>query len=81
MAADQHSQVLFYQTTSQPLFPRPTLLHGVVLAQAQILALGLVEHLAIGLGPSVQPIQISLQSLPTLKQINSPTSLGIVCTY
>jgi len=42
-------------------------------------ALGLVETHTIGLGPSIQPVQIPLQSLPTLEQIDTPTQLGVIC--
>jgi len=50
-------------------------LHGVVLTQGQDSALGLVEPTTAGLAPSIQPFQIPLQSLPTLKQINTPTQM------
>lgn len=32
----------------------------------------------MGLGPSIQPIQIPLQSLPTLLQFNTPAHLSVV---
>ncbi|KAK4810530.1 LOW QUALITY PROTEIN: hypothetical protein QYF61_004493 [Mycteria americana] len=76
-AVNQHSQVLFCLAAFQPLFPKPVALHGV--AVAQDLALGLVEPHTIDLGPSNQPVQVPLQSLPTLKQINTPTQLGVIC--
>jgi len=50
-------------------------LHGVVVTQGQDPALGLVEPYTVGLSPSIQPVQIPLQSLPTLKQINNPAQL------
>ncbi|KAK4832946.1 hypothetical protein QYF61_026602 [Mycteria americana] len=78
-AVNQHPQVLFCQAAFQPLFPKPVALHGVVVAQVQDLALGLVEPHTIGLGPSIQPVQVPLQSLPTLKQINTPAQLGVIC--
>ncbi|KAK4831056.1 hypothetical protein QYF61_014988 [Mycteria americana] len=71
----QHAQVIFRQAAFQPLFPKPVALHGVAVAQVQDLALGLVEPHTIGLSPSIQPAQ----SLPTLKQINTPTQLGVIC--
>ncbi|KAK4827772.1 hypothetical protein QYF61_021517 [Mycteria americana] len=74
-AVNQHSQVLFHLAAFQPLFPKPVALHGVAVAQVQDPALGLVEPHTIGLGPSIQPVQ----SLPTLKQINTPTQLGVIC--
>ncbi|KAK4823866.1 hypothetical protein QYF61_007622 [Mycteria americana] len=72
-AVDQHPQVLFHQAPFQPLFPKPVALHGVVVAQVQDPARSFVEPHTIGLGPSIQP------SLPTLKQINTPTQLGVIC--
>ncbi|KAK4813083.1 hypothetical protein QYF61_007585 [Mycteria americana] len=72
-AVNQHPQVLFCQAAFQPLFPKPVALHGVVVAQVQDLALGLVEPHTIDLGPSIQPVQVPLQSLPTLK-INKLTT-------
>ncbi|KAK4830676.1 hypothetical protein QYF61_012776 [Mycteria americana] len=75
----QHPQVLFCQAASQPLFPKPVALHGVAVAQVQDLALGLVKPHTIDLGPSIQPVQVPLQSLPTLQQINIPTQLGVIC--
>ncbi|KAK4829094.1 hypothetical protein QYF61_002045 [Mycteria americana] len=71
----QHAQVLFHQAAFQPLFPKPVVFHGVAVAQVQDPALSLVEPHTIDLGPSIQPVQ----SLPTLKQINTPTQLGVIC--
>ncbi|KAK4814190.1 hypothetical protein QYF61_012427 [Mycteria americana] len=78
-AVNKHPQVLFRRAAFQPLFPKPVALHGVAVAQVQDLALGLVKPHTIGLGPSIQPVQVPLQSLPTLKQINTPTQLGVIC--
>ncbi|KAK4819416.1 hypothetical protein QYF61_003687 [Mycteria americana] len=63
----------------QPLFPKPVALHGVAVAQVQDLALGLVKPHTIHPSPSIQPVQVPLQSLPPLQQINTPTQLGVVC--
>ncbi|KAK4832426.1 hypothetical protein QYF61_023105 [Mycteria americana] len=79
VAVNQHSQVLLCLAAFQPLFPKPVALHGVAVPQVQDLALGLVEPHTIDLGPSIQPVQIPLQSLPTLKQINTPAQLGVIC--
>ncbi|KAK4831480.1 hypothetical protein QYF61_017981 [Mycteria americana] len=78
-AVDQHPQVLFHQAAFQPLFPKPVALHGVAVAQVHDPALSLVEPHTIGLSPLIQPVQIPLQSLPTLQQINTPTQLGVIC--
>ncbi|KAK4827372.1 hypothetical protein QYF61_017310 [Mycteria americana] len=78
-AVNQYPQVLFHQAAFQPLFPKPAALHGVVMTQVQDPALSLVEPHTIDLGPSIQPVQVPLQSLPTLKQINAPAQLGVIC--
>ncbi|KAK4831195.1 hypothetical protein QYF61_015927 [Mycteria americana] len=78
-AVNKHPQVLLCQAAFQPLFLKPVALHGVAVAQVQDLALGLVEPHTIDLGPSIQPVQVPLQSLPTLKQINTPAQLGVIC--
>ncbi|KAK4829505.1 hypothetical protein QYF61_005144 [Mycteria americana] len=78
-AVNQHPQVLFLLAAFQPLFPKPVALHGVAVAQVQDLALGLVKPHTIDLSPSIQPVQVPLQSLPCLKQINTPTQLGVIC--
>ncbi|KAF1467595.1 Interphotoreceptor matrix proteoglycan 1, partial [Megadyptes antipodes antipodes] len=59
---DQHPQVLFCQAAFQPLFPKPVALHGVVVAQVQDPALGLVEPHTIGLSALIQPLLPYLQS-------------------
>ncbi|KAK4825891.1 hypothetical protein QYF61_003247 [Mycteria americana] len=78
-AIDQHSQVLFCLAAFQPLFPKPVAMHGVMVTQVQDLTLSLVEPHTIDLGPSIQPVQVPLQSLPPLKQINTPTQPGVIC--
>ncbi|KAK4825851.1 hypothetical protein QYF61_003102 [Mycteria americana] len=78
-AVNQHPQVLFCWAAFQPLFPKPVALHGIVVTQVQDPVLSLVESHTIGLGPSIQPVQVPLQSLPTLKQINTPAQLGVIC--
>ncbi|KAK4831320.1 hypothetical protein QYF61_016809 [Mycteria americana] len=78
-AVSQHPQVLLCRAAFQPLFPKPVALHGVVVAQVQDLALGLVEPHTIGTSPWIQPVQVPLQSLPTLQQINTPAQLGVIC--
>ncbi|GAB0185992.1 cAMP-dependent protein kinase inhibitor alpha [Grus japonensis] len=78
-AVNQHPQVLFHQAALQPLFPKPVALHGVVATQVQDLALSLVKPHTVGLGPSIQLVQIPLQSLPTLEQINTPAQSGVIC--
>ncbi|GAB0208711.1 hypothetical protein GRJ2_003336800 [Grus japonensis] len=79
LAVDQHPQVLFLRAAFQPLCPKSVVLHGVVVAQVQDSALSIVEPHTVGLGSLIQPVQIPLQRLPTLKQINTIAQLGVVC--
>jgi len=51
----------------------------MVVTQVQDLAFGLVEPHTVGLSPLIQPAQIPLQGLPTLKQIDTPTQFGVIC--
>ena len=78
LAVNQHPQVLFGRAAFQPLLPKPVALHGVVVTRVQDPALGLVETLTVGLGPSIQPVQIPLQSLSTLEHNDTPNQLGLV---
>ncbi|KAK4813127.1 hypothetical protein QYF61_011338 [Mycteria americana] len=78
-AVDQHPQVLLCQAAFQPPFPKPVALHGVAVTQVQDPALSLVEPHTIGPSPWIQPVQVPLQSLPTLQQINTPAQLGVIC--
>ena len=73
--------VLFRQAAFHPLFPNPVALHGVTVTHMQHPALSLVEFHTTGLGPSIQPVQIPLQSLSTLKQFNNPAQLRVTCNF
>ena len=78
-AVNQHPQVLSHQAAFQPLFPKPGTLHGVVVTRVQDPTLLVVETSTIGLSSVLQPVQIPLQSLPALKQINTPHQLVVIC--
>ncbi|RMC04013.1 hypothetical protein DUI87_19350 [Hirundo rustica rustica] len=54
---------------------------GVVVAKVQDLALGLVKPPTVGFGPWIQPVQVPLQSPPTLQQIHTHTQLGVICKF
>ncbi|KAK4827205.1 hypothetical protein QYF61_015233 [Mycteria americana] len=79
LTVNQHAQVLFHRAAFQSLFPKPVVLPGVVVTQVQDPTLGLVEPHTVDLSPLIQPVQVSLQSLPTLKQINTPAQFGVIC--
>ena len=66
---------------SNKVIPQPVALHGVVVTKVQDLALGLVKPQLVNLSSKIQPIQVPLQSLPTLEQIDIPTQLGVTCKF
>jgi len=47
--------------------------------QGQDPAFDFVEPHTIGPSPSIQSVQIPLQTFPTLQQINTPAQLGVIC--
>ncbi|RMC05492.1 hypothetical protein DUI87_18685 [Hirundo rustica rustica] len=62
-AASQYLQVPFCLGTVQPLCPQPVVLQqDVIVAKVQDLALGLVKPHIVGFSPSIQPVQVALQS-------------------
>ncbi|KAJ7423224.1 hypothetical protein BTVI_10715 [Pitangus sulphuratus] len=74
-AVNQYPQVPFCLATVQPLFLKP------VVAKVQDLSLGLVEPHTVGFSLSIQPVQVPLQSPPTLQKIDTPTQLGVMCKF
>ncbi|TRZ07980.1 hypothetical protein HGM15179_019125 [Zosterops borbonicus] len=80
-AADQYPQVPFFLGTVQPHHPQLIMLQGVIVAKMQHLALGLIKLHLIGLCPSIQPFQVSLQSPPTFQQIDTCSQLSVVCKF
>ncbi|KAK4828755.1 hypothetical protein QYF61_000746, partial [Mycteria americana] len=58
---NQHPQVLSRWAAFQPLFPKPAVLHGVVVTHVQDLTLGLVEPHTVG--PLIQLIYLSFPNL------------------
>ncbi|RMC15738.1 hypothetical protein DUI87_07942 [Hirundo rustica rustica] len=77
----QHPQVPFLLGTAQPHLPQPVTLQGVIVAKVQDSALGLIKPHPIGLCPSVQPFQVSLQSHPTFQQIDTHSQLSVICKF
>ncbi|KAJ7415705.1 integral membrane protein dgcr2 idd [Willisornis vidua] len=65
----------------KPLIPRSVVLHGLAVIQMQDSALCLIEPHAVVLSPLIKAVQVSLQSLPTLEQINIPIQFTVICKY
>ncbi|KAJ7414467.1 hypothetical protein BTVI_40977 [Pitangus sulphuratus] len=74
-------RVPFCLVALKPLCPTPEVLEGVVVAKMQDPALGLVESHTVGFSPSTQPVQVPLQSPPTLQHIDSPPQLGVIFKF
>ncbi|RMC13980.1 hypothetical protein DUI87_09064 [Hirundo rustica rustica] len=77
----QHPWVPFLLGTVQPCCPQPVTLQGVIVSKVQDLALGLIKLLPIGLCPSIQSFQISLQGMSTFQQIDTRSQLSVICKF
>ena len=51
------------------------------MAKLQEPAVGLVELIPIGLSPAIKPVQIPLKGLPTPRQTDTSSQLGIICKH
>ncbi|TRZ13142.1 hypothetical protein HGM15179_013961 [Zosterops borbonicus] len=78
---NQNPQVPFCLGTAQPHCPQPVALQGVIVAKMQDSARGLIKLHLIGLCPSIQLLQVSLESHPTFQQINTRSQLSVVCRF
>jgi len=76
---NQYPQVHFLCTVFQPLCSKLVVLPGVVVAKVQDPAFDFVEPHPIGFSSAIQPVQIPLQGLTTLRQINTSSQLGVIC--
>ncbi|TRZ26518.1 hypothetical protein HGM15179_000675 [Zosterops borbonicus] len=74
----QSPQVPFCLGTVQPHQPQPIMLQGVIVAKMQDSALGPIKPHLIGLCPSIQPFQVSLQSPPTVQQTDTCSQLSVI---
>ncbi|RMB97102.1 hypothetical protein DUI87_26385 [Hirundo rustica rustica] len=77
----QNPQVPFLLGTVQPHLPQPITLQGVIVAKVQDSALGLIKLHLVRLCPSVQLVQISLQSHPTLQEIDTRSQLSVILRF
>ncbi|TRZ10668.1 hypothetical protein HGM15179_016431 [Zosterops borbonicus] len=74
----QNPQVPFLLGTVQPHHPQSIMLQEVIVAKVQDLTLGLIKLHLVGLCPSSQPFQVSLQSHPIFQQINTLSQLSVI---
>ncbi|KAJ7409670.1 hypothetical protein BTVI_55946 [Pitangus sulphuratus] len=58
---------------------QPVVLQGVVVAKVQDPALGLVEP--FGISPTLQSVQVPLQSPPAFQLIDTPLQLGVISKF
>ncbi|RMC21667.1 hypothetical protein DUI87_02535 [Hirundo rustica rustica] len=80
-AVDQHPQVPFYLATVQPHHLQPITLQGVIVDKMQDSGLGLTIRQLIGLCPSTQLFQVSLQTPTTFQQIDICSQLSVICKF
>ncbi|KAJ7428285.1 integral membrane protein dgcr2 idd [Willisornis vidua] len=80
-AVNQNSQLPLCLTALQSLCPQPVELQEVIVAKVPDSVLGLVKVHPIPFGPSIQSVQVPLQSPPTLQQIDPRCKLGVICKF
>ncbi|TRZ23232.1 hypothetical protein HGM15179_003868 [Zosterops borbonicus] len=80
-AADQNPQVPFLLGTVQPHHPQPRALQGVIVAKMQDSALRFIKLHFVGLCPSTQPFQMSLQSPPIFQAVDTHSQLCVICKF
>ncbi|XP_054038838.1 uncharacterized protein LOC128901081 isoform X4 [Rissa tridactyla] len=52
---------------------------GLLRPKCRTWHLALLNLMPLAFSPSIQPVQIPLQRLSTLKQVDTPTQLGVIC--
>lgn len=76
----QHSAVPFHQAAFQPLLPNPVGLPGTV-TEMQDPTLGPIETHTVCPGLLIQSIQVPLKCVSPLRQISTPSQLGVICKF
>ncbi|PKU36192.1 hypothetical protein llap_13505 [Limosa lapponica baueri] len=71
-----HLQVL--RAALNPFSTQPILVLGIAPTDMQDLALALVELQEVHTGPSLKPVKISLDGIPSLQHIDGTTQLGVI---
>jgi len=61
------------------LHPQPVLIPGVAPTQVQDLTLGLVELCKVHISPLLQPVQVTLDGILSLRHVNCTSQLGVTC--
>ncbi|PKU48586.1 hypothetical protein llap_1122 [Limosa lapponica baueri] len=74
----QHPQVLLLRDALNPFSAQPVVVLGIAVTQAQDLALGLLELHEIRTGPPLKPVQVPLDSIPSLQHVGHATQPGVV---
>ena len=77
----QCSQVLLSRAALNPFIPQPVLIQGFALTQVQDLELGHVEPHEVHTDPLLQPVQVPLDGMPSLRHVDRTTQLGVICKY
>lgn len=79
MAVSQHPYLLFCWAAFQTMFPQPVELPGLTVTRVLEPALGFVKPHITDLSLLIQPVQVPVQSLPTLKwEIEALAQQGII---
>jgi len=75
---DKYSKVLLVRAALKPFSTQTVFVPAIGLTQVQDLALGLVEVYEVHTGPSLKPVKVALDGIPSLRRVDRTTQLGIV---
>jgi len=66
----QHPQVLLGRAALNPFSSQPVFVLEISLTRVQDLALGSVEPLEVCTGPTLKPVQVTLDGIPSLQGVS-----------
>ncbi|KAK4827794.1 hypothetical protein QYF61_021747 [Mycteria americana] len=78
LVINQQPQVLLLRSALNPFSTQAVFVFGIAPTHVQDLALGLVELHEACTGPSLKPVKVPLDGIPSLQSIDCTTQLGVV---
>jgi len=76
LLVNQHPQVLLGRAALNPVSAQPVFVLGIALTRVQDLAFGLVELHGGRTGPSLKPVTVPVDGIPSLQRVDHTTHLG-----
>ena len=78
LLVNQHSQVLLGRAAFNLFSAQPLFLLGIALAHVQDLAFSPVELCEVHMGPTLKPVQVPLDGIPSFQGVDGATQLDVI---